>query len=97
MTANDDLLAVRIVRLHAVVQGVVAGLMIGTGIFLATLWLLVKGGDPIGPNLALLVQFCPGFTVTIGGGVVGFGWGFVYGFVGGFLVSHVYNVLVARR
>ena len=97
MTPPDDMLAVRIVRLQAVVQGVVAGMMSGAGVFLATQWLLLKGGAPVGPNLALLAQFCPGFAVTMGGSLVGLGWGFAYGFAGGFLVSHVYNRIVGMR
>jgi hypothetical protein len=56
--------------------------------------LVLKGGTVIGPNLALLAQFCPGYGVSFGGSVIGFAYGLVYGGSAGFLVSWVYNRLI---
>lgn len=93
----DVILAIRVVRLQAVVQGVAAGMMTGFAIFLATQWILLRGGPVVSPHLALLGQFLPGYTVSMAGSFVGFGWGFAYGFAGGHLVSTLYNRIVAAR
>jgi hypothetical protein len=93
----DVMLAIRVVRLEAVVQGVAAGIMTGFAILLVTHWTLLRGGPSVGPNLVLLGQFLPGYTVSMAGSLVGFGWGFAYGFAGGYLVSTLYNRIVAVR
>jgi hypothetical protein len=84
-------LSVRIVRLEAVVQGVAWGLVAGLGLFLATNWLVLKGGRVVGPHLSLLRQFFVGYEVTFIGSLIGFAWAFLCGFVAGYLVSIVYN------
>lgn len=93
----DSVLAIRIRRLEAVVQGVAAGVIVGSAVLLATLWLVVRGGPVVGPHLALLGQFFPGYRVTLGGSLVGFAWGFVAGFAAGWTVSVLYNAIVALR
>lgn len=94
-TADDP--RVRILRLDAVAQGVTTGVVAGVGVFVATNWLVLKGGAVVGPNLALLGQFFLGYRVTFVGSIVGFLWAFAYGFAAGYLVSRVYNWVVARR
>jgi hypothetical protein len=73
--------------------GVVAGVML----LAATLSLVLRGGPVVGPHLALLAQFCPGYQVSVIGSLVGFGWGALYGFVVGYLVSALYNRIAMRR
>lgn len=75
--------------------GIAGGLMLGLGLFVATNVLVIKGGDPVGPHLALLGNFFPGYTVTLLGSVIGFVYAFVLGYGLGRLVSWVYNRLVA--
>ena len=87
---------VRILRLDAVAQGVTVGIVAGLVVFLATNWLVLKGGPVVGPNLALLSQFFFGYHVTFLGSLIGFGWAFAYGCVGGYLVSRIYNALATR-
>ena len=95
--ATDDA-RIRVLRLDAMAQAVSAGVLLGLGIFVATNWLVLKGGEVVGPNLALLAQFCPGYRVTFLGSVIGFAYGLVYGGVAGYAVSTLYNrVLDARR
>jgi hypothetical protein len=88
---------IRILRLDATLTGLTTGLVAGLGVFVATNWLVVKGGPPVGPHLALLAQFFPGYRVTFVGSLVGFAWAFGCGFVAGYLVSRVYNRLALRR
>ena len=88
---------VRILRLDAVAQGITTGLIAALGVFVATNWLVLKGGRVVGPNLALLGQFFPGYRVTFAGSLIGFAWAFGYGFLAGYLVSRIYNRLAAGR
>jgi len=93
----EQIVLVRVMRLNAVAQGVVAGLMVGLGLFLATLWLVLKGGDVVGPHLGLLGQYLIGYDVTLAGSFVGFLYGFLIGFVCGYLVSVLYNRIADAR
>ena len=96
----DDIepsLTIRILRLEAVVQGVAWGLVAGLALFLATNFLLLKGGRVVGPHLSLLRQFFVGYEVSFVGSLIGFAYAFVCGFVAGYLVSLVYNRVVRRR
>jgi hypothetical protein len=96
----DDIepsLTVRILRLEAVVQGVAWGLVAGLTLFLATNFLVLKGGRVVGPHLSLLRQFFIGYEVSFVGSLIGFAYAFACGFVAGYLVSLVYNRVVRRR
>jgi len=95
--ANDDAARIRIVRLDEVAQAISAGILLGLVIFVATNWLVLKGGAVVGPNLALLAQFCPGYRVSFLGSLIGFVYGLVYGGIAGFAVSFVYNRFVEAR
>lgn len=79
------------------VHGVVAGLLVGLGIFIATNWLVIKGGETVGPHLALLGQFFIGYRVTFVGSLIGFGWGFISGFLIGSFIAAMYNRLADFR
>ena len=96
----DDIepsLTIRILRLEAVVQGVAWGLVAGLSLFLATNFLVLKGGRVVGPHLSLLRQFFIGYEVSFVGSLIGFAYAFACGFVAGYLVSLVYNRVVRRR
>jgi hypothetical protein len=93
----DNLLVARMVRLNATVHGIVLGLVAGLGLFVATLWLVIKGGPVVGPHLALLGQFFIGYRVTVLGSFVGLAYGFVSGFLVGFVVTTLYNWIAGLR
>lgn len=38
----------------------------------------------------------PGYTYSLVGGVIGFGWGFLEGFITGFVIAWIYNLCVSR-
>ena len=101
MSANeeraDKIVMTRLLRVSAVVQGIVSGLIVGLGIFIATNWLVLKGGRVVGPHLALLSQFFIGYRVTFAGSLIGFGYGFVLGFVLGYAIAWLYNQLLGLR
>jgi hypothetical protein len=95
--AEDALLLQAVRRLNGTILGLVLGLVCGGLLFAATLWLVAKGGPVVGPHLALLGQFFPGYRVTLGGSVLGFLYGFATGFVAGWVIGAVYNAVVAVR
>lgn len=80
-----------VLRLNAVLTGVVLGLLCGICLFLATIWLVIKGGPHPGIHLALLSQYFPGYSVTVLGGVIGFLYAFLAGFATGALLGFIYN------
>lgn len=94
---NDEDFALDIVRLNGVVMGVVLGLMAAAFIFLVTNFLVIRGGDPLGPHLALLGQFFYGYSVSFVGSLVGGFYGLILGFFVGWSTSRLYNLIVAWR
>jgi hypothetical protein len=79
------------------VQGVVTGVVAAAALFVATNWLLLKGGPVVGPHLALLGQFFPGYRVTFAGSLIGSGYALVVGFVVGWATARMYNWLADLR
>ena len=83
------------IRLNAKIIGITLGLLLGLGIFLATNWLVIKGGEPVGPNLSLLSQYFIGYRVSFLGSLIGFAYGFALGTLVGGLIGWS-NSLIAR-
>ncbi len=73
------------------VLGLALGLICGLVIFIATNWLVVKGGNPVGPHLSLLGQYFIGYTVSFLGSIIGFFYGFSVGTIAGALMGWIYN------
>ncbi len=94
---REKVILTRLLRLNATVQGFVTGIVAGLGIFIATNWLVLKGGDVVGPHLSLLGQFFIGYEVTFVGSLIGFVYGFAAGFVVGYGVARMYNYIADLR
>jgi protoporphyrinogen oxidase len=71
------------------------GTVCGLSIFLATIWLVIKGGRVIGPNLRLLDQYFFCYSVSVKGAFWGFGNGFLWGFVFGGAFAFIRNFAMA--
>lgn len=93
----EDAVLTRLLRLNAVLTGVVTGILVGLAIFVATNWLILKGGPVVGPHLALLGQFFIGYRISFVGSLIGFGYGLVCGFAGGFAAAWIHNHVVTYR
>lgn len=91
------LVARAVARLRAGIVAIVTGMVCGAGLFLATLWLVIKGGERVGPNLGLLSNYYPGYSVTVVGSFVGLFYGALTGAVLGWCVAWLYNVLANWR
>ncbi len=91
-----------IARLRASVMAVAFGALAGLGLFLATAWLVVRGGQVVkgemvvGPHLGLLSNFYPGYEVTWLGAFIGFFYAAATGAVAGYTIAWVYNVVALR-
>ena len=82
-------------RLNAKAFGLVLGLLCGLLIFMATNWLVLRGGEQIGPHLRLLSQYFIGYRVTFPGSFIGFAYGFALGTLSGALIGWLYNMIAA--
>ena len=83
-------------RLNARAWGIATGLLLGGGLFLATIFLVIRGGPMVGQHLSLLRAFFPGYSVTWLGAFVGFVYAFVIGYGLGRIIGYVYNRLAFR-
>lgn len=81
--------------LHKLALGVACGVVSGLLLFMATAFLIVKGGSVVGPNMGLLSNYFPGFSVDWPGSVIGFLWASAGGFVVGWLVAFLRNLFLA--
>lgn len=93
----EKIVLTRLVRLNAQVSGIVTGTLTGLLLFIATNWLVIKGGDVVGPHLSLLGQFLFGYRVTFIGSLIGLAYGFAGGYGIGFAVAFLYNWLLGWR
>jgi hypothetical protein len=90
-----------IARLRADVMSVVFGMIGGITLFLATIWLVLRGPtsqqEVVGPHLGLLNNYFPGYEVTVLGAFIGLFYGALTGAVVGWIISFVYNSVADKR
>jgi len=101
---DEDKLFTGILRLNARILGLILGLLMGSAVFIATNWLLIKGGHItptgeylVGPHLQLLSQFFIGYRVSFLGSIIGFFYGFALGTLCGAMIGWIYNKIVDFR
>lgn len=90
-----------IARLRAGMMAMVFGLLGGMGLFVATIWLVIRGPAPgataVGPTLGLLNNYFPGYEVTAVGSLLGFFYGALTGAILGWAVAFIYNLVASKR
>jgi len=101
---DEDKLFSGVVRFNAKILGLVLGLLLGSIIFIATNWIIIKRGHigpdgeyVVGPHLQLLSQFFIGYRVSFLGSIIGFAYGFAVGTLIGVLIGRIYNWIVKFR
>lgn len=94
--ADQSALQPALLQLNARVWGITAGLVAGLGLFLATIILVLRGGDVVGPHLGLIGVYLPGYRVSVAGSLIGFVYFFVIGYGAGRLVGTLYNAFARR-
>ena len=95
--ADEEKLFSGILWLNVKIFGLALGLLCGLSLFVATNWLVIKGGHPVGPHLRLLSQYFLGYRVTFLGSFIGFAYGFAVGTLSGSLIGWIYNKIVMFR
>lgn len=86
-----------VVRMRARIMALVFAVLVGSGLFVATAWLLVQGGPNVGQHLGLLGNYFPGYTVSPTGAILAFFYGALSGGVAGYGLAWIYNRVVDRR
>jgi hypothetical protein len=91
----DQIVVRTFARLDSVALGCAIGAVAGASVFAATVILLIKGGDPVGPNLSLLNQYILYYSVTWKGSLIGAAGGFVIGFACGWAIAVLRNLTLS--
>ncbi len=81
-------------QLNAKALGLTLGVLFGLIMFIATNWLVLKGGHEVGPHLALISQFFIGYRVSFLGSIIGLIYGFVGGYICGAFTGWLYNIIL---
>ena len=95
--AERELIESAVARMRAGILAIVFAMVTGTGLFVATAWLLIKGGENVGATLGLLGNYLPGYAVTWPGAFLGLAYGAAIGGAMGWLLARVYNRLARGR
>jgi hypothetical protein len=95
MQTQDAAIEQVLLRLNGRAWGIAVGLLLGLGLFVATNFLVLKGGAQVGPHLGLLAVYLPGYRVSFAGSVIGFVYLFVIGYGMGRVIGSVYNRMVS--
>lgn len=85
-----DAVLERVIRFNLLAVGIAIGTMSGVILWVATVVLLLRGGDNVGLHLNLLAVFFPGYSVTWAGAWIGLVWGFIAGAASGALFYWTY-------
>ena len=96
-TTEVRLLKHAIARLRTGILMMVSGLLCGAGLMIATLWLVVLGGDDVGQHLGLLGNYFPGYEVSVVGSLIGFAWAALTGALLGGATGWIYNRVIELR
>ena len=97
LAKEEEWILSAVARLRAGVMAIVCGMFAGTGLLVATAWLVIRGGDRVGEHLGLLRNYLPGYSVTWSGALLGFVYGLLIGGAAGWLTAWIYNRIAAVR
>jgi len=88
------MLSAAFARYDPIALGVMLAVGVGFGLLLATIALLLRGGDPIGPNLSLVGVYFFRYDVTWAGAWIGLIEGAVGGFSFGWVLARILNWVI---
>lgn len=91
---TTELIVRSLAKLDGNALGIAVGVLFAAAVFGATTFLILKGGDEIGPNLALLGQFFIGYEVSCTGSLIGAVYGLISGFIVGWLIAAIRNLVL---
>ncbi len=92
--ASEKMLQRTFARMNKLAFSVAAGSVAGLLFFLVSLWPFITGRTALVPYLQLFSQYFVGYTVTIKGSFVAFGYSFFWGFLFGWLFAYLRNLFL---
>lgn len=95
--SEEEVIRRAIVRLNGHILGFVLGSIGALAIFATTNWLVLKGGEVVGPHMGLLDQFFIGYSVTFIGSLIGAAYAFFIGYISGLFIAWIYNWVISLR
>jgi hypothetical protein len=97
LSRPPDQVSRALARIKADALAIVCASMGGIGLFVMTLWLVLKGGPHPGQHLQLLSHYFLGYSVTWTGAFIGFLYGAMTGGIVGWAIGRIYNTVVSAR
>ena len=94
---EHQMISAAIARLRAGIMAIVCALLAGSGLLIATAWLVIRGGPNVGQHLSLLRNYLPGYSVSWAGALLGFAYGALLGGAVGWLIAWIYTRIVNLR
>ncbi len=95
--SDEEIIRRAVLRLNGHILGFVLATIGALIIFSATNWLVLKGGEVVGPHMGLLDQFLIGYSVTFVGSLIGAAYVFVIGYLAGLFIAWIYNWVISRK
>lgn len=93
LSSKDDINRA-LARIRTGALAIVCAMVGGVGLFVMTVWLLIKDGPHVGQHLQLLSNYFIGYSVTWPGSVIGLFYGALCGGAIGWAVGAIYNGIV---
>lgn len=97
LKTEKDKLYSGVLWINSGVLGLSLGILFSLLIFMATNWLVIKGGRLPSLHLNLLGHFFIGYKVSFIGSLIGSAYGFALGTISGALIGWIYNQFVKFR
>lgn len=91
---EEKLIKQAVLKMSGHVLGFVLGIISALGLFVATNWLVIKGGEDVGTHLGLLSNFFYGYDVTFWRSFIGAAYAFVCGYLSGLIIGWIYNAII---
>lgn len=91
----DKLLSRSFARIDKFAFATACGTLAGLLLFIATLWLAIKGGENMGQHIQLVRQYFAGYSVSVKGAFVAFPYAFFCGFIFGWVTAYLRSIILA--
>src|SRR4051812_3062542 len=96
-TTDRDEISHTLAKIKTDALALVCAVIGGSGIFIMTVWLVIKDGPQVGQHLQLLSNYFIGYSVTWTGAFIGLLYGAIPGAAAGWTIGRIYNGLVNAR